>query len=274
MIKTSELDETMVSPNRTTFFMRPYRLRKEMAALKMLVTEFTYSASKDTEAVAVRSARGGITQVVGTGEDENTMEFSSPQAVSVAAADMFHTLFNDGELVEIWEIQTDIQADGKTIFDNNGELVKEGMVRDYYGVGKITEFEHENNAGDPTITENLTITMPTTRDSSWVDASITEQEKAFYPNASLKKFEEGDNPKNTVRTKYADKVDAEVDPTQTADVPGNGDGSNSDSDSDSQSKSKSESESISKSESISESLSNDDSKDSQESQPTRKSSKK
>ncbi|MFD1901766.1 hypothetical protein GQR36_25185 [Enterococcus termitis] len=118
--------------------------------------------------------------------------------------------FRHDELVEIWEVTPTVTADGLTVLDNTGQPVPAGWMPDKYFVGKVTADSYSNNVGDESRTHEWSIMLEAFHDNSWVEPIewvIADGET--YPNASLQKYTDTDNPDHTVR-------DTNVDDAQTS----------------------------------------------------------
>jgi len=217
-IKTTEYNETALAPNKSLFYVRPYRLRKELAAFKFGgVTDFSYSAEYGTDTVTSRGAGGSKNITVRNGDDKFEVEFTNVEALSVEAEAILEDAIINDEMIEVWEVFTDVAADGETIKDVNGNVVPAGWIRDTYYVGRINKVEHDNNAGDSSMSSQWTLTCENHPDKSWIEPiDLMEESANFYPNASLKPYTDTDNPDNTVREANADEYVPTGDASQNA----------------------------------------------------------
>ncbi|AYG01706.1 hypothetical protein [Lactococcus allomyrinae] len=205
--KTTDYNETALSPSKSLFYVRPYRLRAEIPAYKFGgVTDFSYSAEYGTDTIASRGAGGSKNVTVRNGDDSFSVDFTNVEALSVEAEAILEDALNNDEYVEIWEVFSDVAADGVTIKDVEGKVVPTGWIRDTYYVGRIHKMDHSNNAGDSSMTSQWTLTCDNRPDKSWIEPiDIQEESATFYPNASLKAYTPTDIPDNTVRDVNADE---------------------------------------------------------------------
>ena len=219
--KTTKYDETAISPSKSLFFVRPYLLRGKMSAYKFGgVTDFGSSIEYGTDTVTSRGAGGSKNVTVRNGDDTFEVNFTNVEALSVEAEAILEDALHNDEYVEVWEVFTDVEADGVTIKDVEGNVVPEGWIRDTYYVGRIHTLDHTNNAGDSSLTSEWTLTCDSHPDKSWIEPIDIEEESAiFYPNASLKPYTSTDIPDNTVREANADEFVPSKDATQNVSYP-------------------------------------------------------
>ncbi|GFH39844.1 phage tail tube protein [Pseudolactococcus insecticola] len=207
VIKSTKLDITTVLPNDTAFFFRIYSMRKDMAAYRLeQVTDFSYSYERGTDSTTTRTTRGVRNVTTRNGDDSKQLTFTTVESISVEAHELLRWAYQNGELIEIWEVTPTITADGATVLDNTGKAVPKGWMPDRYWVGTVNADDYSNNAGDATRTHEWTIDLENEHDQSWIQPiEWIFGDDQTYPNASLKKYTATDNPTSTVRDTQVDE---------------------------------------------------------------------
>jgi hypothetical protein len=153
------------------------------------VTDWDVSLSKDSDATTYSGAWNGSNSSITTNvttRGDYTVSGTYRMLMSVEAQDMLFQAFIHDLPLQLLEIHTDVEADGATIKDDEGEIVPAGRFLDWYYEGRLTSWEKSQSVDDGYVEVSFEMAIDGDPQRSWVQVDPTSVEVSTqYPNKGV-----------------------------------------------------------------------------------------